>query len=227
MYDFLFLFTLLDLYMKKFENFNIIDHPLIKHKIRLIRDKKTGHQLFRDLVNEVGTLIAFEITRDLKSSIVNIDTPLEKTTGTKVNGENIIIVPILRAGLGMVDGLIKLIPNARIGYVGMERNEKTHQPSHYYFKIPKKNIEKRSFIIIDPMLATGGTAIETIKYLKKLGAKDIKFMCLIAAPEGTKALCESHPDIKVFAATLDKKLNKNKYIIPGLGDAGDRLFGSD
>lgn len=211
--------------MKTFSNFHIVDHPLIQHKLSLIRDKNTSHQLFRQLVNEVGTLVAFELTRDFPSKTKSVETPITTTNGLKVDGNNVVIVPILRAGLGMVDGLINLIPNARIGYVGMERDEETHQPVHYYFKVPK-NPETRNFIIVDPMLATGGTAIATVNSLKELGATQIKFMCLIAAPEGVSAFCEAHPTTQVYTAALDEKLNEKKYIVPGLGDAGDRLFGT-
>lgn len=212
--------------MNKYKNFHVVDHPLIRHKLTIIRDKDTGHKLFRELINEVGMLVAFELTQDFKVESKTVETPLTETEGEKVEGKDIVIVPILRAGLGMVDGLIKLIPNARVGYVGMERDEKTHQPVHYYFKIPKKP-ENRNFIIIDPMLATGGTAIAAAKSLKELGSTQIKFMCLIAAPEGAKAFCEAHPDVDVYTAALDEKLNDNKYIVPGLGDAGDRLFGTE
>lgn len=211
--------------LNKFKNFHVVDHPLVRHKLTLIRDKKTGHQLFRELVNEVSSLIAFEVTRDLPLRMVNIETPLTKTKGAKIKGENIVLVPVLRAGLGMMEGIVRLIPNARIGYVGIERDETTHRPVHYYFKIPRKP-EKSLFIIIDPMLATGGTAVATADRLIKLGAKKIKFLCLIAAPEGVAAFCEAHPDIHVYAAALDKRLNQKKYIVPGLGDAGDRLFGT-
>ncbi len=211
--------------MKTFDNFHVIDHPLIKHKLTLMREHSTGHKIFRELVNEISTLIAFELTRDLSVSTVDIKTPLKETTGSVVSGNEIVIVPILRAGLGMVDGIIRLIPNARVGYVGMERNEETHQPVHYYFKVPSE-AERCHFIIVDPMLATGGTAIATTDSLKDYGATDIKFMCLIAAPEGVEAFCTSHPDVEVYAAALDDHLDENKYIIPGLGDAGDRLFGT-
>ena len=211
--------------MKTFDNFHVIDHPLIKHKLTLIREHSTGHKIFRELVNEVSTLVAFELTRDLPVSTVEIKTPLTETTGDVISGNEIVIVPILRAGLGMVDGIIRLIPNARVGYVGMERNEETHQPVHYYFKIPSAP-EQRHFIIVDPMLATGGTAIATTNSLKEFGATDITFMCLIAAPEGVEAYCTTHPDVEVYAAALDDHLDENKYIIPGLGDAGDRLFGT-
>lgn len=211
--------------MKQHTNFHVVDHPLIRHKLTIIRNKETGHQAFRELVNEVGTLVAFELTRDFPFHSVKVETPLIETVGVKVEGKDVVLVPILRAGLGMVDGLLKLIPNARVGYVGIERDETTHQPVHYYFKIPK-NPKERHFIIVDPMLATGGTAIATADSLKKLGATQIKFMCLIAAPEGVSAFCEAHPDVQVYAASLDEKLNENKYIIPGLGDAGDRLFGT-
>ena len=211
--------------MKQYDNFHVVDHPLIHHKLTLIRDKETGHQLFRELVNEVGTLVAFELTRDIPSQTVSVETPLTIAEGTTVNGKDVVLVPILRAGLGMLDGLIQLIPNARVGYVGMERDETTHEPVHYYFKIPKK-VKERNYIIVDPMLATGGTAITTVDTLKELGAKHIKFMCLISAPEGVEAFCEAHPDVFVYTAALDERLNEKKYILPGLGDAGDRLFGT-
>ncbi|MBT3300699.1 MAG: uracil phosphoribosyltransferase [Candidatus Marinimicrobia bacterium] len=211
--------------MHQYENFHIVDHPLIQHKLSLIREKTTGHKIFRELVNEVATLVAFELTRDFPTNSTQIKTPMTSTTGQTIVGQNVVLVPILRAGLGMVEGLIQLIPNARVGYVGMERNEKTHEPVDYYFKIPKEP-EHKNFILIDPMLATGGTAIATANSLKKRGATQIKFMCLIAAPEGMSAFCEAHPDIEVYTAALDEKLNENKYIIPGLGDAGDRLFGT-
>ena len=211
--------------MKQYENFHIVDHPLIQHKLTLIREKTTGHKIFRELVTEVATLVAFELTRDLATIPTEIVTPMMATTGNTVSGKDVVLVPILRAGLGMVDGLIQLIPNARVGYVGMERDEETHKPVHYYFKVPKQP-ENRSFIILDPMLATGGTATATANSLKDLGATRIKLMCLIAAPEGREAFCETHPDIEVYTASLDEKLDDNKYIIPGLGDAGDRLFGT-
>ncbi|MBC8345490.1 MAG: uracil phosphoribosyltransferase [Candidatus Marinimicrobia bacterium] len=212
--------------MKTFSNFHVIDHPLIQHKITLIRDKSTGPKVFRELVKEVATLVAFELTRGLAATTTKIETPLTTTTGQIVSGKDVVLVPVLRAGLGMVDGLLNLIPNARVGYVGMERDEKTLQPVHYYFKIPP-HPEKRDYILIDPMLATGGTAIATANSLKELGITRIKFMCLIAAPEGVEAFCSVHSDIDVYCASLDEKLNENKYILPGLGDAGDRLFGTE
>ena len=209
--------------MEQYDNFHVVDHPLIRHKLTLIRDKETGHQLFRELVNEVGTLVAFELTRDIPSQPVSVETPLTIADGTTVNGKDVVLVPILRAGLGMVDGLIKLIPNARVGYVGMERDETTHEPVHYYFKIPKK-AKGRNYIIVDPMLATGGTAIATVDSLKELGAKHIKFMCLIAAPEGISRLHADHPHVPVHVAEVDSRLNSVGFIMPGLGDAGDRQF---
>ncbi len=212
--------------LKQYKNFHVIDHPLIQHKLTLIREKTTGPKIFRELVNEVATLVAFELTRELPTDDIEIETPLSRTKGKMVSGQDVVLIPILRAGLGMVDGLLKLIPNARVGYVGMERDEETLQPVHYYFKIPP-HPEQRDYILVDPMLATGGTAIATANSLKELGITRIKFMCLIAAPEGVEAFCTVHPDIEVYSASLDEKLNEKKYILPGLGDAGDRLFGTE
>ena len=211
--------------MKQFENFHVVDHPLIQHKLSLIREKSTDHKIFRELVTEVAILLAFELTRDFATKPTKIGTPMASTTGNILSGKDVVLVPILRAGLGMVDGLLQMIPNARVGYAGMERDEETHKPVPYYFKIPKKSGNRR-FIILDPMLATGGTAIASANRLKDLGATRIKFMCLIAAPEGRDVFCKTHPDIEVYTASLDEKLDDKKYIIPGLGDAGDRLFGT-
>ena len=211
--------------MNQYENFHVVNHPLIQHKLSLIREETTGHKIFRELVTEVAILLAFELTRDFATRPTKIGTPLASTTGNILSGTDVVLVPILRAGLGMVDGLLQMIPNARVGYVGMERDEETHKPVHYYFKVPKQPGNKR-FIILDPMLATGGTAIAAVNSLKDLGATRIKFMCLIAAPEGRDAFCVTHPDIEVYTASLDKRLDDDKYIIPGLGDAGDRLFGT-
>lgn len=212
--------------MKKYKNFHIIHHPLIEHKLTIIRDESTDHKTFRELVTEVTTLMTFECTKDFLTSSKVIQTPMSETIGNFISGNDVVIVPILRAGLGMINGLNQLIPNARVGYIGMERDEMTHKPVHYYFKVPDRS-EKRTFIILDPMLATGGTATAAASSLKNLGAENIKFMCLIAAPEGRDRFCETHPDIKVYTASLDKRLDENQYIIPGLGDAGDRLFGTE
>jgi len=208
-----------------FENFNIIKHPLIEHKLTYIREKHTSKKEFKELVDEVALLMAYEITKDFSLQEIEISTPICKTRSKVVSGKKVVLVPILRAGLGMVDGILKLIPSARVGHIGLYRDEKTLQPVSYYFKIPS-NCEDREFILVDPMLATGGSAAAAVEMLKDAGAKNIKFMCLIAAPEGVETFCKAHPDVKVYAAGLDEKLNEHGYIVPGLGDAGDRLFGT-
>ncbi|WNS75282.1 uracil phosphoribosyltransferase [Bacillus sp. DTU_2020_1000418_1_SI_GHA_SEK_038] len=203
----------------------VFDHPLIQHKLTYIRDKSTGTKDFRELVDEVATLMAFEITRDMSLEDVEIETPISMTKSKVLSGKKIGIIPILRAGIGMVDGILKLIPAAKVGHVGLYRDPKTLQPVEYYVKLPS-DVEERDFIVIDPMLATGGSAIEAINSLKKRGATHIKFMCLVAAPEGVEALQQAHPDVDIYIAALDEKLNDHGYIVPGLGDAGDRLFGT-
>lgn len=203
----------------------VFDHPLIQHKLTYIRDKHTGTKEFRELVDEVATLMAFEITRDMPTEEIEIETPITKTKTKVLSGKKIAIVPILRAGLGMVDGVLKLIPAAKVAHIGLYRDPETLKPVEYYAKFPA-DLEERDFIIVDPMLATGGSAIEAINSLKKRGAKNIKFMCLIAAPEGVKAIQKEHPDIDIYIASLDEQLNDHGYIVPGLGDAGDRLFGT-
>ncbi|MGE6257871.1 uracil phosphoribosyltransferase [Heyndrickxia sporothermodurans] len=206
-------------------NVFVIDHPLIQHKLTFIRDKNTGTKEFRELVDEVATLMAFEITRDMPLQEIEIETPVSKAKAKILSGKKIGIVPILRAGIGMVDGVLNLIPAAKVGHIGLYRDPKTFKPVEYYVKLPN-DVEERDFILVDPMLATGGSAVEAITSLKKRGAKSIKFMCLIAAPEGVEAIKEAHPDIDIYIAGLDEKLNEKGYIIPGLGDAGDRLFGT-
>lgn len=203
----------------------VFDHPLIQHKLTYIRDKKTGTKDFRELVDEVATLMAFEITRDMPLEEIEIDTPVTKTKAKVLSGKKIGLVPILRAGIGMVDGMRKLIPAAKVGHIGLYRDPETLKPVEYYVKLPS-DVEERDFIVVDPMLATGGSAIAAIESLKTRGAKNIKFMCLIAAPEGVKALEDAHPDVDIYIAALDEKLNDHGYIVPGLGDAGDRLFGT-
>ncbi|HWK22016.1 MAG TPA: uracil phosphoribosyltransferase [Ureibacillus sp.] len=203
----------------------VFDHPLIQHKLTYIRDKNTGTKEFRELVDEVATLMAFEITRDMPLEEIEIETPVTKATTKVLSGKKIAIVPILRAGIGMVDGVLKLIPAAKVGHIGLYRDPETLKPVEYYAKLPA-DVEERDFIIVDPMLATGGSAVEAINSLKTRGAKNIKFMCLIAAPEGVEAIQESHPDVDIYIASLDEKLNDHGYIVPGLGDAGDRLFGT-
>lgn len=203
----------------------VLDHPLIQHKLTMIRDKNTGTKAFRELVDEVATLMAFEITRDLPLEETEVETPIAKAKTYRISGKKLGIVPVLRAGLGMVNGMLNLIPAAKVGHVGLFRDPKTLKPVEYYFKMPP-DIAERELIIVDPMLATGGTAVETIKLLKEHGATSIKLMCLIGAPEGVKAVQKAYPDIDVYLAALDEKLNENSYIVPGLGDAGDRLFGT-
>lgn len=203
----------------------VFDHPLIQHKLTYIRDKNTGTKDFRDLVDELSTLMAFEITRDMPLEEVEIETPVGKCTSKVISGKKVGIVPILRAGLGMVDGMLKLIPAAKVGHIGMYRDPETLKPVEYYVKLPS-DVDVRDFIIVDPMLATGGSAVDAINALKKRGAKNIKFMCLVAAPEGVKVVEEEHPDVDIYIAALDEKLNDHSYIVPGLGDAGDRLFGT-
>lgn len=203
----------------------VFDHPLIQHKVSLIRSKKTGTKEFRALVDEVAGLMAFEITRDLPLKEVEIETPVATAKAKVIAGKKLGIVPILRAGLGMVDGFLQLVPAAKVGHVGLYRDPETLKPVEYYVKLPT-DVEERDFIVIDPMLATGGSAVEAINSLKTRGAKNIKFMCLIAAPEGVEVLQKAHPDVDIYIAALDEKLNDHGYIVPGLGDAGDRLFGT-
>jgi uracil phosphoribosyltransferase len=202
-----------------------IKHPLIQHKLTMIRNKETGSKHFRELVEEVAMLMAYEVTREMSLSDIEIETPICKTTCKVLSGKKVAIVPILRAGLGMVNGVLNLIPAARVGHIGMYRDESTLQPVEYFCKLPQ-DIEDRDVIVTDPMLATGGSAIDAIEALKKRGAKNIKLMCLISAPEGVKAVQNAHPDVDIFLASIDEKLNENGYIVPGLGDAGDRLFGT-
>ena len=202
-----------------------IDHPLILHKLSLIRDKNTGSKDFRELVEEVAMLMAYEVTRNIQVETVEIETPICKAQCKMLSGKKMAIVPILRAGLGMVDGMLRLIPAAKVGHIGLYRDEKTLKPVEYFCKLPQ-DIGERDVIVTDPMLATGGSAVDAITMLKKRGAKNIRIMCLIAAPEGIKAVQQAHPDVDIYCAAIDEKLNENGYIVPGLGDAGDRLFGT-
>ena len=203
----------------------VFDHPLIQHKVSMMRDKNTTSKEFRDLAREVAMLMAFEVTRDLPTKDVEIETPICPTTVKMLEGKDVAIIPILRAGLGFVDGMLESIPNAKVGHVGLYRDPETHEPVEYYCKLPE-DIDKRRVIIVDPMLATGGSAVAAVDFVKKQGAKDISLMFLIAAPEGIKALTEAHPDVDIYIAAKDEKLNENAYIVPGLGDAGDRIFGT-
>ncbi|MCL29209.1 uracil phosphoribosyltransferase [Listeria monocytogenes] len=206
-------------------NVHVINHPLVQHKLTIIRDKNTGTKAFRELVDEVATLMAYEITRDMELEDIQVETPLQTTTAKTLTGKKLGIVPILRAGLGMQDGILKLVPAAKVGHVGLYRDHDTLEPVEYFVKLPS-DVEERLFIVVDPMLATGGSAIMAIDCLKKRGARNMKFMCLVAAPEGVKALQDAHPDVEIYVAGLDEKLDENGYIRPGLGDAGDRLFGT-
>lgn len=203
------------------------DHPLIKHKLTFIRDKNTGSKEFRELVTEVSMLMAYEVTRDMALEEIEIETPLMKMKSEVIAGKKVGLIPILRAGLGMVDGMLRIIPSAKVGHIGLYRDPETLQPVEYYCKLPQ-DIQDRDLIVLDPMLATGGSAITAIQFLKNKGANpdNIKFVCLIAAPEGVQAVNEAHPDIDIYVASLDEKLNEHAYIVPGLGDAGDRLFGT-
>ena len=211
--------------MSKFQNLTIITHPLIQHKLAVLRDKRTSKKTFRALVEEISMLMGYEVTKDLPLEPVDIETPLEHMTAYKVSGKKLTIVPVLRAGLGMADGMLRLVPSARVGHIGMYRDHETLQPVDYYFKIPG-DAEARDFIVLDPMLATGGSAIAAVSSLKKRGATRVRLVCLVAAPEGVKRMLEGHPDVQIYTAALDRQLNENGYILPGLGDAGDRLFGT-
>ena len=203
----------------------VMDHPLIQHKLTFLRDKNTGTKEFRELVSEIATLMCYEATRDLPLMDVEIETPMCKATTKVIAGRKLAFVPILRAGLGMVDGMLQLVPSAKVGHIGLYRDHETHLPVEYYNKLPP-DIEERDVIVLDPMLATGGSAIDAITIVKRSNPKSIKFLCIIAAPEGLKALNEAHPDVQIYCASVDEKLNENCYILPGLGDAGDRIFGT-
>ncbi len=207
------------------ENITVFDHPLIQHKCSILRSVDTPSKQFRELIEEITMLMCFESMRDLPLEDVEVTTPITTTTAHMIKGVKLAVVPILRAGLGMVGGILKLVPSARVGHIGMYRDEKTLIPHEYYCKLPS-NIDKRLIIVTDPMLATGGSAIDAITRIKEYGGENIKFMCIIAAPEGIKALSTAHPDIQIYCACVDEKLNENGYIVPGLGDAGDRIFGT-
>jgi len=204
---------------------NVVDHPLIKHKLSIMRNKKTGSKDFRELLEEISLLMGYELTRDLPLEDVKIETPLTPMTAQRIAGKKLAVVPILRAGLGMVDGLLTLVPVAKVGHIGLYRDPETHLPVEYYCKLPP-DISERIVILVDPMLATGGSAVDALTMLKKRGCKYIKFMAVIGAPEGVSRVAETHPDVQIFVSTLDRCLNDKGYILPGLGDAGDRLFGT-
>lgn len=204
---------------------HIIDHPMIQHKLTIMRDRTTGSKDFRELLREISLLMGYEVTRDLPLEDVEIETPLCRMTAHKVSGRKLAIVPILRAGLGMVEGLRTLVPVAKVGHIGLYRDENTHTPVVYYCKLPE-DIDRRLVIITDPMLATGGSACDAIDMLKQKGCTNIRLMCLVAAPDGVKKVMESHPDVDIYVAAVDERLNSDAYIVPGLGDAGDRIFGT-
>ena len=205
--------------------FQVISHPLIQHKLSILRREDTSTKDFRELVNEIAMLMGYEVSHDLPLEEVEIQTPITKTVQKQLSGKKLAIVPILRAGIGMVDGFLSLVPAAKVGHIGMYRDEETLEPVEYLVKLPE-DIDQRQIFVVDPMLATGGSAILAVDSLKKRGAANIKFVCLVAAPEGVKKLQDAHPDIDIYTASLDEKLNENGYIVPGLGDAGDRLFGT-
>ena len=206
-------------------NLTVLDHPLIQHKLTLLRDKKTSTRDFKLLTSEIATLMAYEVTKDLPTVAVEIETPLERMTGRMVSDKKLTLVPILRAGLGMVDGVAQLLPTARVGHIGVSRDENSLEPTRYYAKLPSDERD-RDYFILDPMLATGGSGTAAVTTRKAAGARRIKFLCIVAAPEGVRRMLEGHPDVPVYAAALDRTLNEHGFIVPGLGDAGDRLFGT-
>ena len=203
----------------------VMDHPLIQHKINYIRNEEVGSKEFREIVGEIASLMCYEATRDLKMEDVKIKTPICEMTGKQLSGKKLAVVPILRAGLGMVDGMLNMIPSAKVGHIGLYRDPQTYEPVEYYCKLPDP-IDQRTIVVTDPMLATGGSAVSAIDFIKQHGGKSIKFMCIIAAPEGVERLHRAHPDVQIYVGHLDRCLNENAYICPGLGDAGDRIFGT-
>ena len=204
---------------------HVIDHPLVQHKVSLMRDKETGPKEFRELLNEISMLMAYEVTRDLPLKTVEIETPICRAQTQVIAGKKLAIVPILRAGLGMVDGIMNLVPAAKVGHIGLYRDPETHLPVEYYCKLPT-DVAERDLIVVDPMLATGGSSVAAIDFIKQRGCKSITLMCLVGCPEGIEAVQKAHPDVNIYIAAIDERLNENKYIVPGLGDAGDRLFGT-
>ena len=212
-------------HMENMESVKIMDHPLIQHKISMLRDKNTGTNEFRTLVEEIAMLMGFEALRDLPTENVTVETPIETCEAPMIAGKKMAVVPILRAGLGMVGGILRLVPSAKVGHIGLYRDPVTHEPHEYYCKLPEP-IDQRTILVVDPMLATGGSASEAVTVIKQHGGKKIKFMCIIAAPEGLKRLRKDHPDIQIYIGHMDRELNGQAYICPGLGDAGDRIFGT-
>lgn len=206
-------------------NVTILDHPLLKHKISRLRDQSTGTNEFRKLIEEIATLMGYEALRDLPTEDIEVETPIEKCMTPVIAGRKLAIVPILRAGLGMVNGILALVPSAKVGHIGMYRDEETHEPHEYYCKLPNP-IEERTIVVVDPMMATGGSAVDAVNLIKEKGGKNIKFMAIIAAPEGIDKFVQAHPDVQLYIAQKDRCLNENAYICPGLGDAGDRIFGT-
>lgn len=210
---------------ERFANLEIVDHPLIQHKLSYLRARDTTTKEFKELVDEIAMLMAFEATRDLETEPIDIETPLEVAPCRRIRGKKLVLVPILRAGLGMVEGVLRLMPSARVGHIGLYRDEQSLEPVEYYVKIPP-DAGGREFLVLDPMLATGGSASAAVQFLKERGAGSIRFLCLVAAPEGVQRMLTDHPDVRVLTAALDRELNDHGYILPGLGDAGDRLFGT-
>jgi uracil phosphoribosyltransferase len=210
---------------RRFRKLTVVEHPLVRHKVTMLRDRRTPKKIFKELVDEIAMLMAYEATADLPLEEVEVQTPLEQASGWQVSGKKLTLVPILRAGLGMVEGILRLVPSARVGHIGLYRDHDTLEPVDYYFKVPADVVE-RDFLVLDPMLATGGSAVSAITSLKRVGAVRIRFLCLVAAPEGVRRLEDAHPDVSVYCAALDRELNEHGYILPGLGDAGDRLFGT-
>lgn len=209
----------------EFPSLTIIRHPLVQHKLTILRDQRTQTKHFKELVDEIAMLMAYEATSELSIERHDVDTPLERATGWHITGKKLTLVPILRAGLGMVEGILRLVPSARVGHIGLYRDHGTLQPVDYYFKVPG-DASERDFFLLDPMLATGGSAVAAVGALKRAGAERIRFLCIVAAPEGVRKLSGAHPDVLIYAAALDRELNSSGYILPGLGDAGDRLFGT-
>lgn len=208
-----------------FSNLIVVKHPLVRHKVTMLRDRRTPKKIFKELVDEIAMLMAYEATADLSLEEIEVQTPLEQASGWQVSGKKLTLVPILRAGLGMVEGILRLVPSARVGHIGLYRDHDTLEPVDYYFKVPADVVE-RDFFVLDPMLATGGSAVSAVTSLKRVGAARVRFLCLVAAPEGVRRLHDAHPDVPVYCAALDRELNAHGYILPGLGDAGDRLFGT-